>query len=68
MAAGLVVGRRGLQAAGEPRHQFCVDLLEARLHLAQRDQRQDRLGILIRPECAVGPELVRRLEEALGEV
>ena len=35
-----------------------MDRLELGLHLPQRDERQHRLGVLVRTERAVGPELV----------
>jgi hypothetical protein len=39
-----------------------VNHIELRLHLTQRDQGEDWLGVLIRPESRVGPQLVGCLE------
>lgn len=66
--AGLVVSRTLAQPALVLRRQLGFHLLELRLHLAQCDQRQHRLGILVRPQGRVGPELVRGLEQPLAQV
>ncbi len=59
-AAVLVVGRGRLEPALEGRLQLGLDLDEPGLHLPERDEREDWLGVLIGPERRVGPELIGR--------
>lgn len=45
-----------------------IDNIEPRLHLAQSNQRQHWLRILIWPELSIGPELIRRGEQTPRKV
>ena len=64
----MVIRRGGPEAARNGLRQLVMDAVKLGLHLAKGDEGQDRLGVLVGPERGVGPQLVRRLEEAAGEV
>ena len=63
----MVIRRRGIAEPPAAR-KLGIDDIEPRLHLPQSNQRQYRLRILIRPQLGIGPELVRRGEQAPRKV
>ncbi len=64
----MIVGRRRLQPPGEGLAQLALNQIELGLHLAQGNQRQDRLRVLIRAERRVGPQLAGGPKQTTGEV
>ena len=67
-ALGLVVGLADLAAAGALARQLGLGLGEPAVGELEEDQPQDRDGVLGRLEVGVGPQLVRRLPQAVGDV
>ena len=65
---GAVILRLRLQVACMGLGKFPMDQIKPRLHLPQRNKRQNWLGILIRAERRVGPKLVGGLEQPPGKV
>lgn len=45
-----------------------MDDIELRLHLPQRDQGKHWLGVLVRAQVSIGPQLIGRLEQTTREV
>ncbi|MNY78040.1 hypothetical protein D3C86_2181300 [compost metagenome] len=64
----VVIPRGRLEAACHGLRQLGIDEVELGLHLPQSDQGQNRLGVLVRAQIGVGPQLVRRLEKTACEI
>lgn len=64
----VIILRGGFQATRKGFRQFGMDEIEPRLHLAQCNQGEDRLRVLVGAQRGIGPKLVSGFEKPPRQV